>query len=105
MEQKQNDNLNVVSEQNDNMNDNINNSDFDSLDKKKLLKRNSNKKYYEKNKTAVNKYVVEYITNRRHEDPEYKEKYNLYYKNKYDEVARQKKKEYYLKRKQMLQSK
>ena len=67
---------------------------------KKLRKRQANKKYYDTNKQSINEYIVNYINNRRHNDDDYKQRINIYYKNKYDDEARQKKKDYYLKRKQ-----
>jgi hypothetical protein len=65
-------------------------------------KRKANKKYYETHKESIIEYVKEYNNNRRHNDEEYRLKYNEYYKNKYiyDEEAKQKKREYYLKKKQ-----
>jgi hypothetical protein len=62
-------------------------------------KKQANKRYYEKHKEEIIDYVNNYIKNRRHTDDEYRKKINGYYKNKYDDVARQKKKEYYLKKK------
>jgi hypothetical protein len=67
-------------------------------------KRKANKKYYETHKESVIEYVKEYNYNRRQNDNTYREKINSYYKSKYDDEAKQKKREYYLKRKQQTQT-
>lgn len=75
--------------------------------KHKLYRQKHNKLYYDKHKTEIINYIIEYNANRRKTDPEYKNRINEYYKNKnknnYDDEARQKKREYYLKKKQQNQ--
>jgi hypothetical protein len=68
-------------------------------------KRKANKKYYENHKKEVLNYINEYSANRRKNDPEYRQRINEYYKKNYDEEARQKKRDYYLKRKQLANGK
>ena len=73
--------------------------------KKKQYRQKHNKTYYENNKQTIISYIIEYNSNRRKTDPEYKQRVNEYVKNryKYDDEARQKKREYYLKKKQKQQ--
>lgn len=73
--------------------------------KKSVMRQKHNKNYYERNKQAIISYVIEYNANRRETNIEYKKRINEYYRNKYncDDEARQKKREYYLKRKQLNQ--
>lgn len=71
--------------------------------KHKLYRQKHNKLYYDKHKTEIINYIIGYNSNRRQNDPKYKQRINEYYKirnkNNYDDEARQKKREYYLKKK------